>query len=108
MGKTPKPNRANPIWSVMMIAMAIVVCLSSIVPASAQKKPIAFESNTDLSPASRSYYEEVAKEYRDNIRTGNLDKALTNRNRLIYLAVDQMDLNFYDFQRNTRKKRALW
>jgi len=108
MGKTPKTNRANLGRSVTMIAMAVVLCLGSIVPASAQKKPIAFESNTELSPASRSYYAEVAKEYRENIRVGNFDKALTNRNRLIYLAIDQMDLNFYDFQRSTRKKRALW
>lgn len=92
-----------------IIALAIFICLGSITPTMAQKKPTALGSNTPLSPASTAYYEEVAAAYKADIAAGNAgkDKALIDRNRLIYLAIDQMDLNFYDFQKSTRKKRAL-
>jgi hypothetical protein len=86
----------------------VFLCLISIAPAMAQKKPVALEANTELSPASKDYYAEVAKAYKADISAGNANQALVDRNRLIYLAVDQMDLNFYDFQKNTRKKRALF
>lgn len=108
MGETPKTIGVNFGRSVTMIAMALVLCLASIIPANAQKKPIALESDVELSPVSRSYYETVAKSYKSNVQEGHPEQALIDRNRLIYLAVDQMDLNFYEFQKSTRKKRALW
>lgn len=93
---------------VTMIAVVTFILSSAIVPTRAQKKPVALESNTELSPASKDYYAEVAKAYKADISAGNADQALIDRNRLIYLAIDQMDLNFYDFQKSTRKKRALF
>ncbi len=93
---------------ITMIRVVIFLCLISIAPTMAQKKPVALEANTELSPASKDYYAEVAKAYKADISAGNTNQALVDRNRLIYLAIDQMDLNFYDFQKNTRKKRALF
>lgn len=82
-----------------MIGLAIVIGISSVHPALGQKKPAAFSGAT-LSPDS-SYYLEVANAYKSS-------RSLSDRNRLIYLAIDQMDLNFYDFQNSTRKKRAFF
>jgi hypothetical protein len=82
-----------------MIGLVIVIGISSVFPALGQKKPAAFSGAT-LSPDS-SYYLEVAQAYKTS-------RSLTDRNRLIYLAIDQMDLNFYDFQKSTRKKRAFF
>jgi hypothetical protein len=91
-----------------MIGLAVLIGLASIGPAMAQKKPIALGPNAPMSPDSTTYYEEVAASYKRNFNEGHLEKAMADRNRLIYLAIDQMDLNFYDFQKNTRKKRALF
>ena len=74
----------------------------------AQKKPVALGSNAPLSPAGAEYYGEVANAYKKDIADGNAARALLDRNRLMYLAIDQMDLNFYDFQKSTRKKRAFF
>lgn len=94
--------------SIAMIFLAIVLCLSSLPSARAQKKPTAMGPHGSLSPASSAYYEEVAAAYKADIAANNASKALIDRNRLIYLAIDQMDLNFYDFQKSTRKKRAFF
>lgn len=98
-------SRKDSRW-LSMIGLLIVICLSNLLPTQAQKKPAALGSNAPLSPAGTSYYGEVAHAYKKDIAAGNASKALIDRNRLIYLAIDQMDLNFYDFQNTTRKKRA--
>jgi hypothetical protein len=108
MRKSYQTIRANGIRLGTMISLVTFICLSGIVPTMAQKKPVALEPNTELSPANRTYYAQVANAYKDHIKDGKADEALIDRNRLIYLAIDQMDLNFYDFQKNTRKKRALF
>lgn len=91
-----------------IISLACLPVLGWAIPTTAQKKPIALESDVALSPVSKGYYEDVAKSYKSNFQENHPEQALRDRNRLIYLAVDQMDLNFYDFQKNTRKKRALF
>ncbi len=101
-------TRTNEIRYFMMIGFAVFICLVGIVPTLAQKKPIALEPNTELSPANTNYYADLAAAYKNDIASGNVSKAQIDRNRLIFVAVDQMDLNFYDFQKNTRKKRALF
>ena len=92
-------ERHHGLSSVAMIVLAIVISMSGVLPALGQKKPAAFSGAT-LSPDSQ-YYLEVAKAYKTS-------RSLSDRNRLIYLAIDQMDLNFYDFQNSTRKKRAFF
>src|SRR5467141_3727646 len=74
---------------VTMIGIVIFLCSISIPPAMAQKKPVALEAKTELSPASKDYYAEVAKAYKADISAGNANQALIDRNRLIYLAIDQ-------------------
>ena len=92
-----------------IVGLVIFICLGSVVPTIAQKKPAALEPNTSLSPNNKDYYAEVAAAYKADVGPGgNAAQAVIDRNRLIYLAIDQMDLNFYDFQKNTRKKRALF
>ncbi len=92
----------------IILVLAIVISLGSGLPTQAQKKPTAFGSNVPLSPYGATYYEEVADAYKKDIAAGDTAKALIDRNRLMYLAIDQIDLNFYDFQKNTRKKRAFF
>jgi hypothetical protein len=89
--------------------LAILICLGSVTLTRAQKKPAALGPNAPLSPDSKSYYQEVADAYKTDVAPGgNSSKALIDRNRLIYLAIDEMDLNFYDFQKHTREKRAFF
>jgi hypothetical protein len=102
-------QRHNGLRCLAIIGLALVICLGSMPPAQAQKKPAALGPNAPLSPDSKSYYEEVAAAYKADVGPGgSASKALVDRNRLIYLAIDQMDLNFYDFQKSTRKKRAFF
>jgi len=108
MRTNSKTTLSNLIQPALMVGVAVFIILSSVIPTMAQKKPIAFESDTQLSPSGKAYYEELAKSYKNNINNNHPDLAMLDRNRLMYLAIDQIDLNFYDFQKNTRKKRALF
>jgi hypothetical protein len=107
MSNRCQTTNLNGIRGIAITALAIFICLSSVVPAGAQKKPAALGSNAPLSPNSSANYGTVAAAYKADLLAGDASKALIDRNRLIYLAIDQIDLNFYDFQKSTRKKRAL-
>jgi hypothetical protein len=70
-------------------------------PVTAQKLPIALKSKTSLSPVNKSEYEAAAEKYRSNPNE-------VNRDRLIFLAVTQIDLNFREYQRNRRIGKDLF
>jgi len=91
-----------------MAVLTLIVTLSSSNELAAQQKPLAFKENTELSPNNAVRYKELADLYKQQIADKDkMDQAALTRNRLMFLAIDQIDLNFYDFQKNTRKKRAL-
>ena len=81
----------------------VFVCVTATLSMSAmaQKKPIALQSTTSLSAISKAEYEAVATSYRG--RRNEQD-----RNRLIYMAISQIDLNFRDYQRKRRIGRDLF
>lgn len=61
----------------------------------AQKIPTALKSKTDLSPISVKTYSDAVEKYKGSANE-------ENRNRLIYLAVAQIDMNFREYQRTRR------
>ena len=105
---TQTPRRKFP-GSLIIPAVALLVALSTFSEVVAQKKPRAFEEANLLSPNNRSQYQQIANNYEKHLSgpEKDLDAAAADRNRLVFIAVDQIDLNFYDFQKSTRKKRAL-
>jgi hypothetical protein len=60
-----------------------------------QKKPFLLNPNTTLSPLSKNYYKDVADRYKNN-------PTKEDRDRLIFMAVSQIDINFRAYQRNRR------
>jgi hypothetical protein len=103
MANTLKTNRATPLGSVTMIAMGIVLCLSSIVPATAQKKP-AMLSDNDISAFNKS---EIARLMKEANATTNSETAKLARNKLIAIGVEQIDSAFNDYRKNSRKRHDL-
>jgi hypothetical protein len=91
-----------------ILSLALVLILSSSTQVAAQEKPFALREKTPLSPANVARYEELAGRYKTQVDGGHFDQAAMTRNQLMFLAIDQIDVNFYDFQKNTRKKRALF
>ena len=78
-----------------VIVLALAGALNSFV--SAQKLPQALQSNTVLSPVNRATYEAAAKAYETNPNQ-------QNRNKLIFMAVYQIDLNFGVFVKQKRHR----
>jgi hypothetical protein len=102
--------------SVTILALAALICLGDIIAVTAQDLPPALGQNAPLSPTNKQNYQDVANQYIDSFARwrnnptgpGLADRAKSDRNRLIFLAVNQIDLNFAAYQRKTRKRRALW
>jgi hypothetical protein len=98
----------NPRFGTLMRAsLVLLVTLGVFVEAVAQKKPQILDSTAAFSPNNKHYYSELARSYKTHLDNGELPEALLVRNRLVFVAVEQIDLNFYEFQKGTRKKRAL-
>lgn len=82
----------------------------------AQNLPPALGTNSPLSPTNKQTYQEVAKQYTESFNawranpsdSGLADRAKLDRNRLIFLTIDQIDVNFNEYQKKTRKWRAFW
>ncbi len=81
--------------------LALVFCAILCVPSKAQKLPLAFEKDTFLAPTNAKEYEDLAKDYKTK-----RDKL--SRNKLIFTAVSQIDLNFRKYQRDRRIRRDLF
>ncbi len=85
----------------LVCLFALVLCGSLYVPIKAQKIPIALEKKTVLSPANRTTYTDAATEYKK-------DRTPERRDRLIFMAISQIDLNFGYYQKNRRYKNNLF
>lgn len=105
---TPKTDKTF-LNALLIAALAVLVALSAGTDAAAQKKPDAFQQANLLAPNNREHYKKIAQDYEAHLSGDrkDLDAAASDRNRLVFVAVEQIDLNFYDFQKSTRKKRAL-
>jgi hypothetical protein len=79
----------------------LVLCGSLYLPVNAQKLPIALQDNTPLSPINKSSYDEVAQRYMRNPTTEDRDK-------LVFMAISQIDLNFGFYIKNKRQKNSLF
>lgn len=93
--------------NLMRAGLVLLVALCVCAEVAAQKKPQILDSSTAFSPNNKDYYQGLANSYKRHLDNGELDEALLVRNRLVFVAIEQIDLNFYDFQKSTRKKRAL-
>lgn len=81
--------------------LILMMCDCLILSANAQKIPIALQDETLFSPIKKETYQEAAKAYQTS-------QTKENRNRLVFLAVSQMDINFRYYQRKRRIGRDLF
>jgi hypothetical protein len=85
------PHRVRLVTFLFAAALMTGFCLQI----QAQKQPIAFDKNSPLSSFNKKEYLEIANRYR-----ASPNKA--DRDRLLFKAVTQIDLNFRLYQRNRR------
>jgi hypothetical protein len=79
--------------------LVVLGCFSS--PLFAQKVPIALKKDALYSPTNAAEYKRVAEAYK---KSGSMQ----DRNKLIYMAIAQIDLNFGNFQEKKRKRNELF
>ncbi|MDQ3798688.1 MAG: hypothetical protein M3384_04500 [Acidobacteriota bacterium] len=79
----------------------LVVGCSLYIPVQAQRVPIALKDSSVLSPTNSADYQQAASEYKR-------ERTPERRNRLIFMAVSQIDLNFGFYQKNRRYKNNLF
>lgn len=93
-----------------IIILLILFCLCNSPVTRAQDLPIALRSNSELSPISPAAFRILADDYLRayGSRSSNMPSAIQARNRLIFATVDQIDLNFYNYQKKTRHRRAFF
>ncbi|OLE53005.1 MAG: hypothetical protein AUG51_15215 [Acidobacteria bacterium 13_1_20CM_3_53_8] len=96
-----------------IVILLIFLCLCNSPATRAQDLPIALRSNTELSPISPDAFKALAVDYHQayinrNGSKSNMRAAIQARNRMIFATVDQMDLNFYNYQKKTRHRRAFF
>lgn len=83
--------------------LILVMCQGLVIKTHAQKVPIALQDKTLLAPINKATYKKAAEDY-----MANGGKTKENRNRLVFLAVSQIDNNFRYYQRNRRVARDLF
>lgn len=109
-------GRRRALRPVVILALAALVCLGDGFTVAAQDLPSSLGRNSPLSPTNKQTYQDVANQYTDSFARwrnnptgpGLADRAKSDRNRLIFLTVNQIDLNFASYQKKTRKRRAFW
>jgi hypothetical protein len=83
----------------------LVLCVAFCLPATAQKQrkdfPFALKEGTSMSSITADYYEKEAQLYKT-------DRTQERRNRLIFMAVSQIDLNFRSYERKRRHNNNLF
>ena len=79
----------------------LALCLNFYLPVTAQKLPIALQNKTALSPINKQSYETIAARYAGNPTTADTDK-------LVFMAISQIDINFGYFVKNRRIKNNLF
>jgi hypothetical protein len=86
---------------VVVIALCAILLTSTL--AQAQKQPPLLKSESE---AEKAYVDKELKEYDQN-ETSDPDKAKINRNKLIYTGVEQIDIVFNQYRKNSRKRNDL-
>lgn len=81
--------------------LALALCIGLYLPIKAQKIPIALQKESGFSPVNAVDYKKLADDYLK-------DRSMEKRNRLIFLAVGQIDINFGNFQKKKRKRNELF
>lgn len=80
---------------VLSLFIVIVVVFGFCLETPAQKKPTALDKKSPLSAFNKQEYVEIASRYKGNPSKGD-------RDRLIFKAVSEIDMNFRSYQRNRR------
>ena len=85
----------------LMSGLLLVTILGTGSESYGQKKPFLLNADTPLSPINKNYYKEVALRYQQA-------PSQEDRDRLIFMAVSQIDINFRAYQRSRRIGRDLF
>ncbi len=85
-------------WTLNVLILYVILLASSAI---AQKIPIALQTDVAASPTNAADYKTLADNYKS---APDLEK----RNKLIFLAVSQIDINFRHYQRKRRIGRDLF
>jgi hypothetical protein len=85
----------------MFLISFLILAVSSSRPANAQKIPIAIQSNVAASPTNAADYQALASDYKST-------PTVAKRNKLVFLAVSQIDINFRHYQRKRRIGKDLF
>lgn len=83
------------------LVLILFWCAGAFQTVGAQTIPFALEKKTALSPVNRDVYRNAAADYEKS-------RSKEDRNRLIFLAVSQIDVNFRHYQRKRRIGRDLF
>lgn len=81
------------------LAIVFILFVAYVIPAKAQ--PLVFKKNTVEAPVIRDTYEKTASDY----KASRNDK---DRNRLIFMAISQIDLEFEHYIRKKRHRNTLF
>jgi hypothetical protein len=92
-------------------AICLCLCLLSSTVVRAQKTPSIFKTEDrdkgrSLSATNMAYINELEAEYR-RLESSDSEKAKVIRNKLIFIAVEQIDTEFNNYRRKSRKRNEL-
>lgn len=98
MRKAPRTEPAISTRLATIICLAIVICVSAVVPARAQKKP------PILADGEISAFNTQDIRNLENTASGTDANAQIARNKLIAIGVEQIDAAFNDYRKKSRKR----
>src|ERR1043166_114827 len=87
--------------AVVVIALCAILIISTV--AQGQKQPPLLKSESE---AEKAYVDQLLKDY-DKNESSNPDQAKMDRNKLIYTGVEQIDIVFNHYRKNSRKRNDL-
>ena len=87
--------------AVVVIALCAILIMSTV--AQGQKQPPLLKSESE---AEKAYVDQLLKDY-DKNESSNPDQAKMDRNKLIYTGVEQIDIVFNNYRKNSRKRNDL-
>lgn len=99
-----------------LFIFVFLILVSSDQKSFSQDFPFVLEKKSDMSPRNRETYDAAVEAYKKAICfdqgqincTPNETRAIEARDRLVYMAIGHIDLNFTQYQKRSRRGRAIF